>query len=69
MPWLYKEADQHKCAKPSFHPNAHVGDIWQCDGCRTCYVVRHEQHDGYYWQVAGSKDMDRVGLGLNQINQ
>jgi len=54
MGWVYRDADQHKCAKPGYDGKVVVGDIWQCDTCKKKYKVTNvvkgqfDQRDGWY---------------------
>jgi len=54
MGWIYRDADQHRCAKPGYDPKIKSGDIWQCDNCKRKYKVvgtvagKYDQRDGWY---------------------
>ena len=62
MPWLYQQSAQHRCNRPELH-GVHTGDLWQCEQCRTVYVVMfYDQHDGFYWRVADESDMRNKGI-------
>jgi len=54
MGWVKRKIDEHVCNKPVWNKDIHVGDIWECDHCKSQYRVtgvrrgEWDQRDGWF---------------------
>lgn len=51
--WVYRDADIHRCGKPtpSESRNVKTGDIWECNRCKKQWVVKvnRDQREGTWF--------------------
>ena len=60
--WVYRDAEQHRCALPSYNITVKPGDIWECGQCGKQWKVDKidgDQRSGETWIVW--KPVDRLG--------
>lgn len=62
--WIHRDADQHRCAKPTYEKGGKRGDIWKCDECGLEWIVTsvdYDQRDNCRWFVWQEREKWQAG--------